>query len=221
MNRPTPLPFLLVLFTLTGSAGLARASETSRVLGSIDIAAGEHSGDVSTVNGSIHIGASAVVGTAHTVNGSIEVDDHATATELKTVNGSIELSDSARVSGDVHTINGKLKLENGVDVAGELKNVNGGMRIAAAHVGGGIRSTTGNIELGPNARIEGGIHMEKESGRSLSDSVPHVVVRAGSVVSGTLLFERPVKLYVSDSATIGAVQGATVIKFSGDHPPAD
>jgi hypothetical protein len=221
MNRPTPLPFLLALFTLAAGAAVARASETSRVLGSIDIAAGEHSGNLSTVNGSIHIGAGAVVGSAHTVNGSIEVDDHATATELKTVNGSIQLSDSVRVSGDVHTVNGKLRLENGVDVAGQLKNVNGGMRIAAAHVGGGIRSTTGSIELGPNARIEGGIHMEKESGRSESDSVPRVVVGPGSVVSGTLLFERPVKLYVSDSATIGTVQGATVIKFSGDRPPAD
>jgi cytoskeletal protein CcmA (bactofilin family) len=221
MNRPTLLPFLLVLITLTGAAALARASETSRVLGSIDIAAGEHTGNVSTVNGSIHIGASAVVGTAHTVNGSIEVEDHATATELQTVNGSIELSDSARVSGDVQTVNGKLKLENGVDVAGQLRNVNGSMHIAAAHVAGGIHSTTGNIEIGPNARIEGGIHMEKESGRSLSDSVPHVVVGPGSVVSGILLFERPVKLYVSDGATIGAVQGASVIKFSGDHPPAD
>ena len=221
MNRPTPLQFVLVLVSLAGGALLAGASETSRVLGSIDIAAGEHSGNVSTVNGSIHIGASAVVGTAHTVNGSIEVEDHATATELQTVNGSIELSDAARVSGDVQTVNGKLKLENGVDVAGQLRNVNGSMHIAAAHVAGGIHSTTGNIELGPNARIEGGIHMEKESGRSWSDSVPHVVVGPGSVVSGALLFERPVKLYVSDGATIGAVQGATVIKFSGDRPQAD
>jgi hypothetical protein len=37
-------------------------------------------------------------------------------------------------------------------------------------------------------------------------------------VKGTLKLNREVKLYVSDSATIGAVQGATVNKFSGSTP---
>ncbi len=32
-------------------------------------------------------------------------------------------------------------------------------------------------------------------------------------------FERPVKLYVSDTATIGAVEGATAEKFSGATAP--
>jgi hypothetical protein len=38
-------------------------------------------------------------------------------------------------------------------------------------------------------------------------------------VKGTLRFERPVELYVSDRATIGPVEGATPVKFSGDRPP--
>jgi hypothetical protein len=29
-----------------------------------------------------------------------------------------------------------------------------------------------------------------------------------------------VKLYVSETATIGEVTGATAIKYSGDHPPS-
>ena len=36
---------------------------------------------------------------------------------------------------------------------------------------------------------------------------------------GELRFERPVKLFVSDKATIGTVTGATPIPFSGESPP--
>jgi hypothetical protein len=38
------------------------------------------------------------------------------------------------------------------------------------------------------------------------------------VIGGSLKFERPVKLYVSDRARIGPVEGATAISFSGQRP---
>jgi hypothetical protein len=40
-----------------------------------------------------------------------------------------------------------------------------------------------------------------------------------AAVDGPLNFEREVSLYVSDKATIGPVQGATIVKHSGDRPP--
>ena len=221
MTRRPTLVFLLIVLTVSTALGVARAaSETTRVLGSIDIAAGEHAGDLRTVNGSIHVGENAVVGDAHTVNGSITLGSHASAAELKTVNGSVRLDDDARVSGEVHTVNGQVSLEHGADVAGGLRNVNGAIRVAAAHVGGRIDTVTGGIDLGPDARVDGGIHMEKDnSDHTGSESIPRVVIRSGSVVGGTLAFERPVQLYVSDRATIGRVEGASPIRFSGDHPP--
>jgi len=198
---------------------LGDESPTSKVLGSINVAAGEHTGNVHTVNGSIRIGENAVVGRAHTVNGGITVDRHATTAAVNTVNGSVHLDESVRVSGDVHTVNGGLTLENGADVSGSLENVNGHIRVGAAHVAGGIDSVNGGMELGPDARIDGGIHIGKESGISIgAETIPRVVVLAGTVVGGTLTFERPVELYVSDKATIGPVQGATAVKFSGDRP---
>jgi DUF4097 and DUF4098 domain-containing protein YvlB len=212
---------VVTVVVLAGVAGcdLADESATSKVLGSVNVAAGEHTGDVSTVNGSIHIHENAVVGHAHTVNGGVSVERHATVASVNTVNGSVRLDESVRVSGDVHTVNGGLTLENGGDVSGNLENVNGHIRVAAAHVGGSIDSVSGGMDLGPNAHIDGGIHIEKESGISFGDTTPRVVVKAGSVIGGTLTFERPVKLYVSDKATIGPVQGATPEKFSGDQPP--
>jgi len=192
-----------VILGVSAACNTAGAAETSKVMGSIEVAAGEHSGDVSTVSGSIRIGESAVVGSAQAVNGSITLGPQARAAALETVNG-------------------KLSLADGAEVGGALVNVNGAIRVAAAHVGGAIETVSGGIDLGPNAQVDGGIHVRKSGGWSLSlgsEDVPRIVIGPGTVVGGTLNFERKVSLYVSDKATIGPVQGATVVKYSGARPP--
>jgi DUF4097 and DUF4098 domain-containing protein YvlB len=203
------------------TAVVAHESSLTRVLGSIDVAPGEHTGDVSTVNGSVHIGADAVVGRAHAVNGNVKLESRATASELTTVNGGIKVEDGGRVTGDVHTVNGSMHIDKGADVSGNLVNVNGGIHVEAAHLGGSIESVSGNIDLGPNARIDGGV-LIKENNRGWNvgdEAVPVVVIGPGTIVKGELRFERKVTLFVSDRATIGPVHGAEVQKFSGDHPP--
>src|SRR3984893_14918810 len=101
---------LAVVSVLTGCAawGVARAADTAiaKVMGSIDVGADQHTGDVSTVNGSIHIGENAVVGAADTVNGSISVERHATVARLVTVHGSIHLHEAVRVTRTVPAGNG-------------------------------------------------------------------------------------------------------------------
>ena len=212
---------LCVCATSAAWSGHAAAAGISKVTGSIEIADGEHAEDLSTVNGAIRVGTGAVVERAHTVNGSIELAPRASASELKTVNGSIEVQEAARVSGSVHTVNGRLNLEKGAEVSGDLANVNGRIHVAAAHVGGGIDTTNAGVDL-DNARIDGGIHLHKSEGFSVERSEPpRIVIGPGSVVKGPLEFDRPVKLYVSDRATIGSVQGASAIKYSGDTPPRD
>ncbi len=209
-----------------GAAGSARAGDgdsLSTVMGSISVNAGEHRGDLATVNGSIRIGESAVVGQAHTVNGSVTLEPHATAADVKTVNGSVHLNEAAQVSGRVHTVNGSLSLARNANVTGALANVNGGIRVNAAHVGGDVETVNGGIEIGPDAHVDGGVMVRKDHSDHWDDSGsrsrPRVVIGPGSVVKGTLRFERPVELYVSDRATIGPVEGATPVKFTGDHPP--
>jgi hypothetical protein len=218
---------LAVVTVLSGCTACraARAADTtiSKVMGSIEIGANQRSGDVSTVNGSIHIGENAVVGRADTVNGSISVERNATAAKLVTVNGSIHLKEAVRITGTVQAVNGAVTVADGADVGGTLSNVNGAIRVAAAHVGGLIDTATGDIEIGPNAHVDGGIHVDKDSSWFhiwfWSEDTPRVVVGPGSVVGGTLRFERKVNLYVSDRAMIGRVEGATAVRFSGDRPP--
>lgn len=217
---------VLLAALIVSVAGTARAGDgdsISNVMGSITVSAGEHRGDLATVNGSIRVGESAVVGQAHTVNGSVTLEPRATATEVKTVNGSVHLNDGAQVSGSVHTVNGSLSLARDANVAGALANVNGGIRVNAAHVGGDVETVNGGIEIGPDAHVDGGVILRKDHSDHPDDSdsrrPPRVVIGPGSVVKGTLRFERPVELYVSDRATIGPVEGATPIRFTGDHPP--
>ncbi|HZF24761.1 MAG TPA: hypothetical protein VEZ88_00755 [Steroidobacteraceae bacterium] len=213
---------LLVMMLALSGVACDIEDGNDKVNGSINVAAGQAADNASTVNGAIHVASSAAVKHAETVNGSITIGDQATADSAETVNGSITIGTNAHVTGDISSVNGSLTLQKGADVAGKLENVNGRFDLDAAHVGGGIRTVTGDITVGADSRVEGGITVEQPSGGfniSFSKSVPVVIIGPGATVQGPLKFEREVKLYVSDRATIGEVTGATPIKFSGDQPP--
>jgi hypothetical protein len=191
--------------------------------GSIHVSAGKSGGEVTTINGSIRADDNAQITEGHTVNGNISLGNHATATSLTTVNGGISLGEGAKVSATVTTVNGTLALRPGSQVGGRLANVNGTIILAAATVNGGINTVNGNIDIGANSHVQGGIMVHKPSTGFFhwwSDSdKPRVVVGPGAVVEGPMHFDRAVRLYVSDTATIGQVTGATPVKFSGDQPP--
>ena len=192
------------------------------VNGSLHVAAGKEASDVTTVNGSIRIDDNAAVLSAATVNGSIHVGAHATATSLRTVNGSISLGDGARVSGGAGSVNGDLTLGEGADVSGSLGNVNGKISLTAAHVAGGISTVSGDIKVMGASHVEGGILVKRQSGFGFSfgEDIPRIVIGPGATVQGDLRFERKVRLFVSDKATIGNVTGATPVAFTGDSPPS-
>jgi hypothetical protein len=202
------------------------ASGTSAVNGSLHVPAGEHTGSVATVNGEVSIDANATVTTVHTVNGSIDLGAHSSATSVNAVNGPVTLGEGARVTGGITTVNGTIKLDAGVDVGGALKNVNGEMILTGAPVGGGLVTVGGDIDVAAASRVEGGIHVENSSGGWLGSlfghdtGKPRIVIGPGAIVQGELRFDREVTLYVSDTATIGPVTGATPVRFSGDKPPA-
>lgn len=215
---------MLALLMLSSGLEPARAGDddTSRVLGSVEIAAGAHAGDATTVNGSIDLGARSVVKRSQTVNGSITMGEQASAESLETVNGAVHLERGARVAGAVHLVNGSIDLDQSADVGGRVSNVNGSIHLRAAHVGGGIETTSGNVEVAAGSRVEGGILINKENEGWFhlgSTTTPRVVIGPDTVVQGALVFNREVKLYVSDRARIGSVRGATPMKFSGTEPP--
>jgi hypothetical protein len=228
----------LALLACLPLAAVAGEGGISKVNGSVRVEAGQSAGDVSTVNGSVTIEEGATAEDVSTVNGSINIEGNATvqsiesvnggvslgsgskASRMETVNGTLRLAERAQVSGDVSAVNGSAKLAKGADIQGELSNVNGKMDIDAAHVGGGLKTVNGDIDVGPDSRIEGGILVEKPNLNWFNRNrrVPRIVIGPGAVVEGRLRFEHEVQLLVSDRAKIGAVEGAKAVKFSGDEP---
>jgi DUF4097 and DUF4098 domain-containing protein YvlB len=208
-----------VILALSGCDISVDGDGSTKVNGSVHIPAGKAAEEARTVNGSIHVDDNAAVTSAGTVNGSVHLGAHATATSAKTVNGAIVLGDGAHVSGGASSINGDLTLASGAEVSGSLTNVNGKIALNSAHVGGGIKTISGDIRVLGASHVEGGILVEKPSSTLFNGEDPVIVIGPGAVVQGDLRFERKVKLYVSDKATIGTVTGAAPIAFSGDNPP--
>jgi DUF4097 and DUF4098 domain-containing protein YvlB len=212
------IPFVIAL-SFTGIA--FAADDISKVNGSVTVASGEHAGEVSTVNGAVHIADNAQVTKAGTVNGGLEMGNNATAGDLHTVNGAITVGSKSRVTGTVDAVNGSIHLGQGSDVAGHLSNVNGAINLDAAHVAGGVETTSGDINIGANSHVEGGILVNKPHSSWFgfsNEKPPRIVIGPGAVVKGTLDFEREVDLHISDRATVGEIKGATAAKFSGTSP---
>ncbi len=197
------------------------ADATHKINGAVHVLSGAPRRSAATVNGGIDIDAGAAVTQADTVNGDIRLGARAAADELRAVNGGIALEAGARVAHDVKSVNGQLTLAPGADVQGALSNVNGKIELNSAHVAGGIRTVNGNLDVLGSSRIEGGVRVEKPGNAlvQFGNDVPRIVIGPGAVVQGELRFERPVRLYVSDQATIGTVTGTTPIPFSGTAPP--
>jgi len=224
MVRYLPFAALVLLagcFNMPGGDVTADGSGANAVNGSIHVPAGTKSGELGTVNGSIRIDDDATVGSAGTVNGSVALGAHASAQSLASVNGTITLGSGAHVAHEVSTVNGTMTLADGADVGGTIANVNGRIALNDAHVAGGLRTVDGDIDVLGASRVEGGI-LVKHGGTSFftfHTHKPRIVIGPGAVVQGELRFEREVRLYVSDKATVGPITGATAIHFSGPSPP--
>jgi DUF4097 and DUF4098 domain-containing protein YvlB len=220
MLRPSLFALVFAAIALVHIAPASAGDDTSKVNGSIRIDDGRSVGDLSTVNGSIRLGDHGQADEISTVNGSIDVGDDASIRSAGTVNGRISLGKHVRVSRGIDTVNGSLILDEGSDVSGDVSNVNGSIRLLSAHVGGGIKTVSGDIEIGADSTVDKGILVEKSNSwfHWGSEKAVRVVIGPRAVVSGKLVFEREVELFVSDSAKIGAIEGATPVKFSGDHP---
>ena len=211
---------------------------------SIKVDAGSESDGASTVNGSVSVGAGAVVtGTLKTVNGKVRVDEDAAiedattvngslnvaenvkAANLTTVNGSISVGEKSAVSGDVQAVNGRIRLEQGASVAMNVGNVNGDMTFEGSEIGGNFKTVSGNVELRDGAVIRGDLLIEKPSMWSWGERksrMPTITIGPGSRVGGKIIAEREVKLYISETAEVGGVEGemsmSDAVRFSGKRP---
>ncbi len=205
----------------------ADASGASSVNGSITV--GENatvSGSVKTVNGSVRVDEGATIENASTVNGGVRLSDKVRSRDLSTVNGTIRVGEDARVDGEIEAVNGKIKVASGSTVADDVANVNGVIEFSGAEIGGNVTTVSGDILLEDRSTVKGDLIVEKPSNWSWNKGKkrkPRIVVGPGSVVEGVIRLEREVELFISESATVGGVEGEMsmddAVRFSGEKPP--
>lgn len=204
----------------------AESSGESSVNGSITVGEGATvTGGLNTVNGKIRIGDNARVENAHTVNGSLSIGDGVQAGSLETVNGAITLGRDSNADGDVEAVNGRITLEKGSALTGDISNVNGNIMLEGSEVGGDLTTVNGDVELRDGAALRGDLTVEKPSmwgwGNKTSRP-PEIVIGPGSTVGGVIRLEREVKLYISETAEVGGVEGVLsmddAVRFSGERP---
>ena len=213
---------LFLALALLASPAFAQ-QDISKVNGSITADAGQTLGELETVNGSIRIGAGATVAKAGTVNGSINAGEKDRTGALETVNGSIRLERNVTVNDDLETVNGAIFVDRGGKVHGDVGTVNGSIGVVASHIGGDVQTVRGDITVGVDSHVAGGLRVEKPTGflNAGSKKPPRIIIGPNAVVEGSLVFEQPVALFVHKTAKTGPVTGATVRSFDGHTAPKD
>ncbi len=182
-------------------------------------------GNLSTVNGAIRIGSDSTIEDASTVNGSLRISKNCKTEDLETVNGGIKIAENVVVDGEVSAVNGKISLGRESSVASHLSNVNGDITLTASTVGRDVSTVNGDVRVMDGAVIRGNLSVEKPHGFNFGSSdskKPTVIIGPGSRVEGKIILEREVKLYISETAQVGGVEGvmsmADAIRFSGNRP---
>ena len=205
--------------------GAESGGETS-VNGSITVGEGATvTGGLNTVNGKIRVGDDATVENVHTVNGSVSIGSDVSAGSLETVNGSISLGEKSTAAGAVEAVNGRIQLAKGSEVTEDVSNVNGDISLVGSEVGGDLSTVNGDVALSDGAVLKGDLIVEEPSSwgwSSKKSRTPEIVIGPGSRVEGVLRLEREVKLFISESADVGGVEGVMsmddAVRFSGDRP---
>lgn len=208
--------------SITIDAG-ATSDGASTVNGKVTVGAGATvTGEVSSVNGSIRIEEGATVADAETVNGGLRVADKVRSRNLSTVNGAIDVARDVSVDGGVSAVNGRITVGGGSKVANNLGNVNGKIELEGSEVGGDVSTVSGDIELAEGAVVMGDLVVEEPGSWGMNNRTPRIVIGPGSRVEGVIRLEREVKLYISESAEVGGVEGEMTlddaVRFSGKKP---
>ncbi len=197
------------------------SSGSSTINGEIDVGSGAVvDGSLRTINGRIYLDAGAQTGDLTSINGAISLAAGAHAGSLKTVNGGFTLGKNA-LAADLATVNGDIQAAAGSHITGDAENINGDVILCGMQLDGSLSFYNGSVLIADGSVVHGNVTAKKPTNNYQQNPKliePVVVITPHSTVDGSILFERPGKLYVSDSAIIHGVQGVSIVKFSGSAP---
>jgi DUF4097 and DUF4098 domain-containing protein YvlB len=200
-------------------AGATEASSGMTINGSIHVGDGAKTTEASfrTVNGRIRIGEGAQVSDCATVNGRVELGANSEAGTVQTVNGSIHASSNARINGEIKLVNGDVRLDDGAEVSGNITTINGEIELRRTEIGGDVSNVNGDMLITDGSLVRGRVIVREDKG-NLAGERPRIVIGPDTRIVGGLKFERPVELYLHETAAVGEIVGADPIRFSGDRP---
>ena len=204
----------------------AQADGASSVNGSVTVGTyATINGDLETVNGSIKVGEGTTLFDAETVNGSLRVGDSVRARNLETVNGKIQVGTNVTIEGEVTAVNGQIEIREGSQVARNVENVNGQIELSGSVIGGSVKTVNGGVYIVDGTVVRGDLVVEKpnRSGTGWNkNKKPKVVIGPGSRIEGIIRVEQEVRLFISETAEVGGVEGVMSIddaeRFSGEQP---
>ncbi|WP_395374026.1 hypothetical protein [Marinicella sp. W31] len=181
------------------------------VNGSVKVGDNSHVDNLSTVNGSIKVGDNSIVGDVETVNGSIRFGSKVVAQSAETVNGSVNLGSGCQIKGDAETVNGAVVAGSGCVIDGKLETVNGTIQADNTQIEENVETVNGKIKLTDGTYVGGDIIVYKPNGFWNGKKKRTEVYLGKNVkVDGDLIFERPVKLIVHDTAEYSDIEGDDV-----------
>jgi DUF4097 and DUF4098 domain-containing protein YvlB len=204
-----------------GTGTVVKDVET--VNGSIEVESRSGAEEVETVNGSIDVGDDVSVESLATVNGSIRAGSGLkVSADVETVNGRIEIGAGSAIQGSVSTVNGRVQLEQS-SVARNVETVNGGLSFDNARIGGNVELVNGRADVLAGTIVAGDLIVRKSKGNwgwGQKSKPPVVVIGAGSEVGGRIIIENEeAKVYIHESARVGAVEGVQPTRYSGSSAP--
>lgn len=198
-----------VLAGTASSVGAITVNGNVLVAEHVDVA----EGDFRTVNGDIRIGAGAQVDACTSVHGRILVGEGAKTGPIEAVNGDLSVSRAALINGPINLVNGKVSIADEARVIGSVGTVNGEIQIHGSVVGGNVVNYNGAITITQGTEVLGDVIVRDTVGVN-GQRVPRVVIGPNSVVAGRLVFERPVRLYIHETATVADAGGFASATFS-------
>lgn len=204
---------------ITVAEGARHRGSEMTINGDVEIGrnADASTSDFKTVNGSIRVGDGAKVSNCATVNGKLVFGDNTESGDLKTVNGNLRLGKNARVNGRIQLVNGSIELNKGTIVSRDVATVNGKIEMWGTEVGGDLSNVNGGMLVTEGSTVKGDL-IVREASDDPHSKRPRIIIGPDSRVVGELIFERPVKLYIHETARTGPITGAEAQSFSGDEP---
>ena len=194
------------------------SSGSSTINGEISVGTGAVvDGSLRTINGRINVATGAQTGSLTGINGNITLAEGVHAGDLKAVNGDLVLGKDT-LTDNLATVNGDIHAAGGAHIGGTVRDVNGDIALCGAQVDGNLSFYHGTVLLTDDTVVQGNVTAKKPNATETSNHEPRLIVGPHTRVNGTITFERPGKLYVSDSAVIHGVTGVTAVKFPGVAP---